>query len=119
MSGMRRSMITTSGRRLSVERDRGRAVARLADHAHLRRAREREPKALADDLVVVGDQAGDLFGHGSILRGASGGSFLRMSNGQSQLLGSPARERALRGGVACGAAAARRRGRRASSFTGA
>ena len=50
------------------QRDGRRAVGRLADHADARRAREREAKALADDLVVVGDEAGDLVGHEAILR---------------------------------------------------
>ena len=50
------------------ERDGGRAVGRLADHADARRAGEREAESFADDLVVVGDEAGDLIGHGAILR---------------------------------------------------
>ena len=41
------------------ERDRGLAVGCLADDANVRRARERQAQPFADDLVVVGDQAGD------------------------------------------------------------
>ena len=44
------------------ERHRRLAVGRLADHADVRRAAQRKPKSLADDLVVVDDQAGDLLG---------------------------------------------------------
>ena len=50
------------------QRDGGRAVGRLADHSDSRRARQREAKPLADDLVVVGDEARDLVGHEAILR---------------------------------------------------
>ena len=42
------------------ERDRRLAVGRLADDADVRRAEERQAQALADDLVVVRDQDGDL-----------------------------------------------------------
>src|SRR5271169_6551566 len=42
------------------ERDGALAVARLADHADVRRARQRQSQAFADDLVVVDDQTGDL-----------------------------------------------------------
>ena len=57
-------MITTFGPPTLDERDRGRSVGGLPDHADVRRAREREPQALPYDLVVVDDQAGDLVGHG-------------------------------------------------------
>ena len=67
MPGMRTSMITTSGRRRTRERDRARAVGRLADDADVRRAREREAQSLADDLVVVDDQHGDLVRHGAAI----------------------------------------------------
>ncbi len=50
------------------EGDRRRAVRRLADDADARRARQCEAKALPNDLVVVRDEAGDLVGHGAILR---------------------------------------------------
>ena len=63
MPGMRTSMITTSGLRRSTSATALLAVGRLADHADVRRAREREPKPLADDLVVVDDQARDLLRH--------------------------------------------------------
>ena len=53
-------MITTFGPAPLGERDRGLAVGGLADHADVGRARERQPQAFADDLVVVDDQAGDL-----------------------------------------------------------
>ena len=55
------------------ERDGGLAVGGLADDADVGRAEERKPKALADDLVVVGEEDGDLgcFGHAAILRGPS------------------------------------------------
>ena len=53
------------------QRHRGRAVARLADHADARRARQRQAEPFAHDLVVVGDEHGDLVRHGAILRGAS------------------------------------------------
>ena len=62
MPGMRTSMITTFGLAALGERDGARAVGRLADHADVRRTREREAQAFADDLVVVDDQAGDLGG---------------------------------------------------------
>ena len=42
------------------ERDRALTVGGLADHADVRRARQRQPQAFAHDLVVVDDQAGDL-----------------------------------------------------------
>ena len=71
-------MITTSGRRRLGERDRGRAVGRLADHANARRAREGKAKALANDFVVVRDEAGDLVGHGAILRRGSAPSCRRL-----------------------------------------
>ncbi len=63
MSGMRRSMITTSGRRRSVS-----ATADApSDASPITRIRgERESarrRPFADDLVVVRDQAGDLIGH--------------------------------------------------------
>ena len=45
------------------ERDRACAVRGLADHADVRRAREREAQPFAHDLVVVDDQARDLFWH--------------------------------------------------------
>ena len=45
------------------QRDRALAVGGLADDADVRRAREREPEALADDLVVVDDQRRDLVRH--------------------------------------------------------
>ena len=47
------------------ERDGGLAVGGLADDADVRRAEEREAKPLAHDLVVVGEEDGDLgrFGH--------------------------------------------------------
>ena len=57
-------MITTFGPASLDERDRGRAVRRLTDHADVRRAGERQAQALAHDLVVVDDQAGDLVRHG-------------------------------------------------------
>src|SRR5205814_9973762 len=41
------------------EGDRALAVARLADDADVRRPRQRQPQALAHDLVVVDDQAGN------------------------------------------------------------
>ena len=69
-------MITTSGRRRSAKRHGGRAVGGLADHTDPRRARQGEAKALAHDLVVVRDEAGDLVGHWAILRRAIG-AFLR------------------------------------------
>ena len=52
------------------EGDRRLAVGGLADDADVRRAQEREPQAFADDLVVVGEEDGDLggFGHAAILR---------------------------------------------------
>ncbi len=43
--------------------DRALAVGGLADDAHVRRAGEGEAQAFAHDLVVVGDQAGDLVRH--------------------------------------------------------
>ena len=65
MPGMRTSMITTSGRRRSASATARLAVGGLADDADVRRAAEREAEALAHDLVVVDDQAGDLVGrHG-------------------------------------------------------
>jgi len=42
------------------ERHGGGSIGGLADHPDVRRAGEREPQSLAHDLVVVGDQAGDL-----------------------------------------------------------
>ena len=51
--GMRTSMITTSGLRRSASATALAPVRRLADHANMRRAREREAQAFADDLVVV------------------------------------------------------------------
>ena len=42
------------------QRHRRRAVGGLADDPDVRRARERQAQAFADDLVVVHDQAGDL-----------------------------------------------------------
>ena len=56
-------MITTCGPAALDERDRTGAVGGLADHPDVRRAREREAQALAHDLVVIDDQACDLFGH--------------------------------------------------------
>src|SRR5712691_1767105 len=50
------------------EGDRARAVGGLADHADVRRTREREPEPFSDDLVVVDDQAGDLGGGGHPVR---------------------------------------------------
>ena len=67
MPGMRTSMITTSGLRRSTSATALLAVGRLADHADVRRAREREPEPLADDLVVVDDQARDLLRHAPII----------------------------------------------------
>ena len=61
--------------------DGGGAVGRLADHADPRRAGQREAEPLAHDLVVVGDEAGDLVGHGAILRRASAGSSSRQRVG--------------------------------------
>ena len=51
--------------RLAAERelDGARPVGRLADDADVRRAREREAKALAHDFVVVDDQRRDLVRH--------------------------------------------------------
>ena len=68
------------------QRDGRRAVGRLADDADPRRAGEREAETLAHDLVVVGDQAGDLIGH-------AGDSTRRLgrapaSDGERELLGS-------------------------------
>ena len=81
ISGMRRSITITSGRRRSVERYRRLAVGGLADDADVRRAQQREAQALADDLVVVGEEHGDLggFGHGAILRVRSDEGQLRRS----------------------------------------
>ena len=45
------------------ERDRAGTVGCLTDHAHVRRARERQPQALPHDLMVVDDQARDLLRH--------------------------------------------------------
>ena len=55
------------------ERHGGLAVGGLSDHADVGRAEEGEAKALAHDLVVVGEEDGDLgrFGHAAILRAAS------------------------------------------------
>jgi hypothetical protein len=44
------------------ERNGALAVARLADHADVRRARKGQPQAFAHHLVVVDDQTGDLVG---------------------------------------------------------
>ena len=46
------------------------AVGGLADDADVRRAQEGEAQSFADDLVVVGEEDGDLggFGHAAILR---------------------------------------------------
>ena len=66
------------------EGDRGRSVGRLADHADPRRARQREAKALANDLVVVCDEAGDLVGHSAILRRVSARSCTA-SHGKREL----------------------------------
>ena len=60
MPGMRTSMITTSGLRRWASATALAPSDGLADHADVRRAREREPQAFADDLVVVDDQACDL-----------------------------------------------------------
>ena len=52
------------------ERDGRGSVRSLSDHADMRRARKRKPEPLANDLVVVHDQNGDLlaplpvFSHG-------------------------------------------------------
>ena len=72
MSGIRRSMITTSGRRRSASATADAPSGGLADHADPRRAGEREAESFADDLVVVRDETGDLVGHGAILRRAPG-----------------------------------------------
>ena len=57
MSGMRRSMITTSGRRRSasataVSPSVASPITRMCGERE-----QREAKPLADDLVVVGDEA--------------------------------------------------------------
>ena len=63
------------------EHDGGLAVAGLADDADVRLARERHAQTLANDLVVVGDQAGDrlvcVHGHGSGTPRAGVGAALR------------------------------------------
>ena len=45
------------------ECDRAGPVGCLPDHPHMRGARERQAQPFAHDLVVVDDQAGDLFRH--------------------------------------------------------
>ena len=61
------------------ERDRGLAVGGLADDPDVRGAGEREAQPLADDLVVVGDQAGDggslFFCRGGLESLGSGGTW--------------------------------------------
>ena len=108
-------MITTFGRAPLRERHRARAVGRLADHADVRGAREREPQAFADDLVVVDDQARDL-------GGAVGGSRraddqLAAARRSAKAARAPA---AVRGGPSagrgCRAPARASRPRRAAGF---
>ena len=55
-------MITTCGRRRSTSATAP-APSEASPITRTCGARESEPEALADDLVVVDDQAGDLFGH--------------------------------------------------------
>ena len=56
-------MMTTSGRRRSASEIALSPSRCLADHADVGRAGEREAESLSDDLVVVGDQAGDFVTH--------------------------------------------------------
>ena len=80
MSGIRRSMITTSGSAPLGERNRGRTVRRFADHADPRASGKCQARASpAHDLVVVGDETRDLVGHRRFT--ARIGSFLLSCRG--------------------------------------
>ena len=59
MPGIRRSIRMTSGRSALGQRQRLRAVRRLADHLEVRVAGEHPAQAVADDRVVVDDQQPD------------------------------------------------------------
>ena len=59
MPGIRMSMITTSGLRRSA-REMAPSPSDASPMTRMCGDREREAQSLSDDLVVVGDEAGDL-----------------------------------------------------------
>ncbi len=87
-------MITMSGRRRSASATAASPSDGLADHADVRRAGEREAQPLADDLVVVGDQAGDggsLFCHSISGRGGVDTALYRQQHPRVLSPGCPER----------------------------